>query len=115
MILDAAQALLVFFRIEEPFGRRDAREQRIPVLWSEAKPDDLSPLFHREGPNRYYGLVQYPAEKAMVSAERKNMARKVLLGDCDSSVGFEAPDDILQGSAPSETKVKIDHMRGIEC
>jgi hypothetical protein len=46
----------------------------------------------------------------MVSTERKDMARKVLVGQCDPAVGLEALDDLLNGDLPSQAEVKIGHM-----
>ena len=42
------QAFIVGVRIEQPCSRRDTAQERIAVLWSEAKARDLMPIAHGE-------------------------------------------------------------------
>src|SRR6266508_3254810 len=39
---DALQALIVIFRVKKPLRRRDARDQRVAVLWRETETEHFA-------------------------------------------------------------------------
>ena len=76
----------------------------------KAESNHFSSIFDRKGLDRDDRLVEDPSKVAVVPPEGKDKVGAVLVSQCNSRVGPEAPDDLLKGYSPFKAEIEIDHM-----